>query len=70
MDETEEPIIVAEIVARLSAKFPDVPGETVRVEVHRLFQEYQNSRVRSFVSILVEREAMATLRGDHSSHVA
>ena len=70
MDLTEEPIVVEEVIARVRAKFPEVPDDTVRVEVLRLFQEYHNSRVRTFVPILVEREVVALLLAGRSSHVA
>ena len=70
MDKSEEPKIVADVAARVSAKLPHLTGDEVHDEVLRLFQEYQSSRVHSFVPILVEREAVALLRRDRGSHVA
>jgi hypothetical protein len=70
MDKSEEPKIIADVAARVSARLPDLTEDAVHDEVLRLFQEYESSRVRSFVPILVEREAVATLRGRHSKHVA
>ena len=64
---SEEAKIVA---ARVSAKLPDLTDEAVHHEVVRLFQEYQTSRVRSFIPILVEREAVALLRQSRGSPVA
>jgi hypothetical protein len=69
MDESESRV-VAEVAARVHARLPGLTVDDVEREVRRLFGEYETSRVRSFVPILVEREAVATLRGGHSSDVA
>ena len=70
MDNNEEAKIVADVVARVSAKLPGLTDDAVRDEVLKLFEEYQSSRVRSFIPILVEREAVALLRQSRGSHVA
>ena len=46
--------------SRLSARFPDVPPETVRLTVAEIHQRF-DGRVRDYVPILVEREATSRL---------
>ena len=44
------------VVLRLQRKFPDLPSGSIRDEVDRAYRDYDRSRVRTYLPILVERE--------------
>lgn len=50
------------VVHRLTSQFPEVPPETIQQAVRGEYDEYDNSAIRDFVPILVERAVRAELR--------
>ena len=50
------------LIARLSAQFPELPGETVARAVRGEYDGYQGSTVRDFVPVLVERSVREQLK--------
>jgi hypothetical protein len=50
------------VVQRLLSQFPEVPLETIQRAVAGEYDEYDNSALRDFVPILVERAVRAELR--------
>ena len=53
---------IAEIVARLSANFPDQPEATVREIVTQSYDELADAKVKDFVEVLVEKQAKKRLK--------
>jgi hypothetical protein len=53
----------ATVVEALAAAFPGVPMHVVGGCVERIREKYADARVRSYLPILVAREARATLSG-------
>lgn len=53
---------IAEIVARLSAKFPDQLEATVREIVTQSYDELADAKVKDFVEVLVEKQAKKRLK--------
>ena len=53
---------IAEIVTRLSAKFPDQPESTVREIVTQSYDELADAKVKDFVEVLVEKQAKKRLK--------
>lgn len=51
----------AEIVERLSARFPNAPAADVVAAVADARQHFERAKVRDFVPVLIEREAKARL---------
>ena len=60
MDVTEEKELRL-LVDRLGRRYPNLPADVIRHEVDRLHQQYDGARVRTFLAILIEREARAML---------
>lgn len=58
---------VAEIVSRLSTRFPDAPRADVEAVVDSEHHAYDGRPVRAYVPVLVERGAKQKLRAQ-SSH--
>lgn len=52
---------VAEVTARVCDRIPDIDGGAIETQVSQLFDAYADSKVRVFLPILVEREAVARL---------
>lgn len=50
------------LIARLSAQFPELPGETVARAVRGEYEGFAGSTVRDFVPVLVERSVRDQLR--------
>jgi hypothetical protein len=44
------------VILRLQRKFPNVSSGSIRDEVDRAYHDYDRSRVRTYLPILVERE--------------
>ncbi len=61
MDNPVEPKGLAQVTSRLRARFPELSSAEVETTVARLFEEYSGSRIRDFVPIFVEREAVQEL---------
>jgi hypothetical protein len=57
-----EQAAVATVVQRLTSQFLDVPPETIQQAVRGEYDDYDNSAIRDFVPILVERAVRAELR--------
>jgi hypothetical protein len=51
------------VVEGLGAAFPGVPSRVVREYVERIREKYANARVRTYLPILVAREARGMLSG-------
>ena len=62
MSKHDEEKVVREIVAHLRARVPQAPQEEVEQTVAGLFHEWADSPVRSFLPVLVEKEARERLR--------
>lgn len=65
MSQLAEQEAVEQVFERLTSRFPDVPAETVRQTVHKVYDEL-DGRVRVYVPILVEnaaRNALDTVSG-------
>lgn len=56
------PKILTDVEARVQSQLPNVLDEHVHGLVVALFEEWADSKVQSFLPILVEREAVARLR--------
>ncbi len=52
---------------RLTAQFPDVPEDTVRLVVDQAHRSLDGRPVRNYVPVLVEREARERLRAPSGS---
>jgi hypothetical protein len=53
---------IAEIVERLSERFPEMAASTVREVVAETYDEFEDARVRDFVEVLVEKQAKKRLK--------
>jgi hypothetical protein len=53
---------IAEIVERLSARFPDYPSSVVREVVTQAYEELNDAHVRDFVEVLVEKQSKKRLK--------
>ncbi len=62
MTPTEELRSIELLTARLENRFPDLPSGTVRAAVDSACREFDGARIRDFVPVLVEREAVLALR--------
>jgi hypothetical protein len=49
-------------ILRLRGKFPAVPATVIRDEVDRAYRDFDRSRVRTYLPILVEREVAESLQ--------
>ena len=53
---------IAEIVERLSVKFPSYPTSTIRDVVTQAYHDLDDAHVRDFVEVLVEKQAKKRLK--------
>ena len=60
--ESSETKAVQLAVLRLARRFPAVPATVIRDEVDRAYRDFDRSRVRTYVPILVEREVAESLQ--------
>ena len=44
------------VIHRLQRKFPDLSSGSIREQVDRAYHDYDRSRVRTYLPVLVERE--------------
>jgi hypothetical protein len=66
--ERDESAELADIVTRLTTRFPDAaPGE-VKGVVDEVYASMTGAHVRDFVGVLVEREAKKALKKAHPKH--
>jgi hypothetical protein len=59
---TEELRFIELMIVRLESRFPDLPSGMVRAVVDTACREFDGARIRDFVPVLVEREAVLALR--------
>ena len=59
--ECREPTLIAEVVERLTRKFPAVPPTTVATLVCDIHARYGGRPLRDFVPLFVERNARSEL---------
>lgn len=62
METLPEHKVVSQVTARVLQRVPEATTESVDNEVADLFRKYADSKVRVFLPILVEREAVNHLR--------
>ena len=60
---------MATVIERLTSQFPEVPRERIQEAVRGEYEDYDNSEIRDFVPILVER-AVCTDLGRQGRHRA
>ena len=61
MADLSEQAAMAQLRERLSNKFADLPPERVAAAVQRAHAQFDESKIRDFVPLLVERSARAEL---------
>lgn len=66
---SEEAAIVS-LVERLAAQFPELSEEEIARAVHGRYEQFDDSRVRDFVPVLVERAVRRDVFGDAPRHRA
>jgi hypothetical protein len=54
---------ISQAAARVHQRFPEIQEDAVKAVVDRLHRQYAQSRIRAYIPILVEREAMDHFRG-------
>jgi hypothetical protein len=59
---------VSRLICTLQERFPDLPPEVIADGVGRHHQRFEDSRVRDFVPMLVERAARAELKTAGHDH--
>ena len=57
MDHVEERRALAEISARLERRYPHVPDDRIKSVVDDSYHELDDAHIRTFVGILVEKQA-------------
>ena len=62
MDASTELVVVEQVKARVHERLPEVSLQSIEAEVIGLFHEYAGSSVRTYLPILVERDAVDRLR--------
>jgi hypothetical protein len=70
METQFEPVIVAQVKARVHERLPDISLQSIDDEVTGLFHQYAGSKVRTYLPILVERDAIDHFRSRPASTVA
>lgn len=61
-NDIDDDAIIAEIVERLSARFPSAPPESVRAAVTEAYDGLRDAHVRDFVAVLAEKQAKKRLK--------
>lgn len=57
-----EQVGLAQLVDRLRERFAELPEGEIRNTVHQHYEQFQDSRIRDYVLVLVERAARSDLR--------
>ena len=70
MDAQPEALLVEQVKVRVQARLPEASWQAVDDAVTRSFGQYADSKVRNYLPILVEREAIELLLGGSLSVVA
>jgi hypothetical protein len=60
----DESRALEQLVERLTARFSEIPGDTVRAIVTATHEQFTGRPIRDFVPVLVEREAKERLTSD------
>jgi hypothetical protein len=61
MAEISEDLLIAEVERRLTSKYGHIPGVEVSTAIQRVYAQFEQSPIRDFVPLLVERRAGAEL---------
>ncbi len=62
MIEEEEAKVISRLIERLVVRFPQFPAGTVEETVSSAHQAFEGARVRVFVPLLVEHDALIQLK--------
>ncbi|MET0698925.1 MAG: hypothetical protein ABWY93_04605 [Mycobacterium sp.] len=62
MPELSEQLLIAEVEQRLTTSYAQIPASTVAAAVQNAHKLFDQSRIRDFVPLLVERYARAELK--------
>ena len=62
MTEQEESRLIRQLIERLVMRFPQLPAKTVEKEVRSVHQGFQGAPLRDFVPLLVEHDAVISLK--------
>lgn len=62
MTHTDELVALDGVVERLHGRFPQAPTERIKQAVVEVHHQYDASRVRDFIPVLVEREVADRFR--------
>ncbi len=58
---------IADIIQRLSERFPGTPAETIRRVVTETYADFADAKVRDFVEVLVEKQAKKRLKNENAA---
>ena len=61
MAEISEDLLIAEVERRLTNKYAHIPADQVSAAVQRVWAQFEQSPIRDFVPLLVERRVSAEL---------
>jgi hypothetical protein len=61
MAEISEDLLIAEVKRRLTSKYAHIPAVEVSTAIQRVYAQFEQSPIRDFVPLLVERRAGAEL---------
>jgi hypothetical protein len=61
MAEISEDLLIAEVERRLTDKYAHIPTDQVAIAIQRVYAQFEQSPIRDFVPLLVERRAGAEL---------
>lgn len=70
MAQISETMLIDQVVERLSTRYTDVTPDRVADVVHNAHARFEQSRIREFVPLLVERRAQAELARDSRSLIS
>jgi hypothetical protein len=59
--QVSEQVLISDVATRLTDRYPDVPAETVATTVEQAYKSFDQSPIRDFIPLLVERQAGAEL---------
>lgn len=61
MAHMSEQLLIAEVQSRLTSKFAQIPPDEIAIAVQAAHGRFEQSRIRDFVPLLVERHVRAQL---------
>ncbi|CAN5550072.1 hypothetical protein BH09ACT7_BH09ACT7_10330 [soil metagenome] len=62
MPELTEQLVIAKVERRLTESYAQIPADQVSAAGHNAYKLFEQSRIRDFVPLLVERYARAELK--------